>query len=350
MRADLRRAIRSALARKRPLSEHPDANLLGAFAENRLGPPERSAVAGHLADCADCRELLALAFGTLESPVSAAAPAQPRRRWSPLWNWAASAAAVCIVVSAVWEYRVQHTAPIAAPPRPPAVRAPEVTVVKPPAPAALIAPKRVTEHARFVPPPPRVAERKQLDAPVLPPPPPSPAPAAAPGVGGEMPAKAEVQAPPPPPYNQQSAAQQGGVAYLVQKDQAEAGAPPAPIQSASAVRMKTGGFGAMRRTVAVPTRWRVASGAVQRSDDGRMWETVPVDELTNFLTVTAAGADVWAGGATGALFHSRDSGAHWDRVATGTTGDIVAIHVEGVGEIVITTAGGRTSRLTGTQR
>lgn len=56
---------------------------------------------------------------------------------------------------------------------------------------------------------------------------------------------------------------------------------------------------------------------------------VPAAELV-FRAVAANGADVWAGGSNGALYHSTDTGNHWTRVmptASGMllTGDIVGI-------------------------
>jgi photosystem II stability/assembly factor-like uncharacterized protein len=49
-----------------------------------------------------------------------------------------------------------------------------------------------------------------------------------------------------------------------------------------------------------------------------------------FRAVSAAGAEVWAGGSPGALFHSQDAGIHWTRVfpasgSTGLTGDILTL-------------------------
>lgn len=43
------------------IHEHPDADLLAAFAEKRLLGHEREELLAHLAECADCREVVALA-------------------------------------------------------------------------------------------------------------------------------------------------------------------------------------------------------------------------------------------------------------------------------------------------
>ena len=46
---------------------HPDPDLLTAFAEKSLNDRERSHVLQHLADCADCRDVLALAMPETEA-------------------------------------------------------------------------------------------------------------------------------------------------------------------------------------------------------------------------------------------------------------------------------------------
>ena len=77
--------------------EHPDANLLAAFAEKRLLPHERKDLLAHLAECPECREVVALA----------SAPAQPipMRPMSPVWRWAAGIAAAALVLTGAWGLR-----------------------------------------------------------------------------------------------------------------------------------------------------------------------------------------------------------------------------------------------------
>ena len=117
--------------------------------------------------------------------------------------------------------------------------------------------------------------------------------------------------------------------------------------------------------VSIPSaRWNINSaGALQRSlDQGNTWQDVNVnapsaattgmsyavaksspakakDSLTplkreaiapTFRAVAANGADVWAGGSGGMLYHSSDSGATWTRIIPSSygatlTGDIVAL-------------------------
>ena len=117
-------------------------------------------------------------------------------------------------------------------------------------------------------------------------------------------------------------------------------------------------------TVLAP-RWSITStGALQRSyDRGATWQIVDVNAnaatlnaagrqvaalatptdskdtsqalkrdtaAPRFRAVAVNGADVWAGGSGGILFHSLDAGDHWTRVlpaSTGAslTGDIVSL-------------------------
>ncbi len=81
---------------------HPDANLLAAFAENALSQAERLHVLEHLGACALCRDVAALAS---PPPAPSAAGTKesariPWLRW-PILRWAAAAAAVVIVAAAV---------------------------------------------------------------------------------------------------------------------------------------------------------------------------------------------------------------------------------------------------------
>ncbi len=78
-------------------TEHPDANLLTAFIERTLPQHERAPVMAHLAECADCREYVALSSSTAV-PESAG---KDLRRFSPVWRWVAGAAAVACLVALV---------------------------------------------------------------------------------------------------------------------------------------------------------------------------------------------------------------------------------------------------------
>src|ERR1700675_2973370 len=79
---------------------HPDPDLLAAFAEKSLNDRERSPVLQHLADCADCRDVVSLAMPEIESTP---APGAESSRWLswPVLRWGALAACVVVVSAAV---------------------------------------------------------------------------------------------------------------------------------------------------------------------------------------------------------------------------------------------------------
>jgi hypothetical protein len=84
-----------------PGGDHPDADLLTAFAEQALPEQERSRLLMHLSRCADCRDVVALAVPRLTGTVSldTAHPA-PWFQWRVL-RWGAAVVCVVIVGSAV---------------------------------------------------------------------------------------------------------------------------------------------------------------------------------------------------------------------------------------------------------
>jgi hypothetical protein len=86
--------------------EHPDADLLTAFAEQTLSERERSEVTDHLSRCADCRQVVSLATGlnpSLANAVLTSRPiSYPRARllsW-PVLRWGALAACIVVVSAA----------------------------------------------------------------------------------------------------------------------------------------------------------------------------------------------------------------------------------------------------------
>lgn len=92
---------------------HPDANLLAAFTEKSLLPPEQRQILEHLAGCAECRDVVAHAQPeeVLQRVAVAAAAAVPvRGSWfsGAKVRWAALAACV-VVVGAVVISRTRFT-------------------------------------------------------------------------------------------------------------------------------------------------------------------------------------------------------------------------------------------------
>jgi len=157
------------------------------------------------------------------------------------------------------------------------------------------------------------------------------------------------------------------------------------VQSSNGLRLA-------QLSTAVP-RWTISSaGGLQRSfDQGQTWQDVdvnagptPVASRTSlavvattarakdavadkkvpqglagplvFRAVTAIGLEVWAGGSSGALYHSLDAGSHWTQVVPSAkgavlTGDIVGLEfpdaqqgkiTTSTAEIWVTSDGGQT--------
>ena len=83
--------------------DHPEANLLAAFAEGGLTRREREQVLSHLGKCATCRETLAVAMPEITAghlPAAAAPSGTRSLRW-PMLRWAGVGAAVVVVAAAV---------------------------------------------------------------------------------------------------------------------------------------------------------------------------------------------------------------------------------------------------------
>jgi hypothetical protein len=121
----------------RPLTaEHPDANLLTAFAEKTLTAKERELVMEHLVECSQCREQLLLAF---PPEAQAAQPGSTPIR-APAWlawpsvRWGALAAALGSVLVVLILYHPEKPHEVAmspSPPSPAAAGASEKTLAPP---------------------------------------------------------------------------------------------------------------------------------------------------------------------------------------------------------------------------
>jgi hypothetical protein len=108
--SDVPKIVRQRAAQQ-SAGEHPDANLLAAFAEGGLTQGERAQVLAHLGMCAACRNVIALALPESAVPVPAAAqPATSWLRW-PMLRWAGAAAAAIVVAAAIMLVRPHQQAP-----------------------------------------------------------------------------------------------------------------------------------------------------------------------------------------------------------------------------------------------
>jgi Photosynthesis system II assembly factor YCF48/Putative zinc-finger len=109
---DVPKIVRARLQRPTPATAeaHPDADLLTAFAERSLAGGERDHVLEHLARCADCRDVVALALPATEDVVLAKPATSPRRWLSlPVLRWGVVAAGVLALTSVgILQYRQRH--------------------------------------------------------------------------------------------------------------------------------------------------------------------------------------------------------------------------------------------------
>lgn len=103
-----------------PPSDHPDPDLLTAFSEHALVDPERSQVLAHLAQCVDCRDVIALALPPVEAQAQSPVASNSWLRW-PVLRWASLAACIVVVGAAV----LLHQS------KPPAAMHSEIDVVLP---------------------------------------------------------------------------------------------------------------------------------------------------------------------------------------------------------------------------
>ena len=92
---------------------HLGADMLTAFAERSLPTLERDIVLEHLSQCAECREIVALALPEQESPLTVASPSRGWLTW-PTLRWGFAAAGIAVIVSfGVLRYQRQSNTAIA---------------------------------------------------------------------------------------------------------------------------------------------------------------------------------------------------------------------------------------------
>ena len=96
MNQEIPKPLRSALARQAVPADHPSADVLAAFVEHALGEGEKQSVTGHLARCAECREVVFLASEATEPAVTYEPSVAAKPRWwsTSKWAWAVPVAAM----------------------------------------------------------------------------------------------------------------------------------------------------------------------------------------------------------------------------------------------------------------
>ena len=87
-------------------TEHPEANLLSAFSENLLRADERDQVLQHLATCAACRQVVALAAVSRREREPLVVTERRPLRWKILrWTALGASAAAMVAVVAVYQQK-----------------------------------------------------------------------------------------------------------------------------------------------------------------------------------------------------------------------------------------------------
>lgn len=100
---------------------------------------------------------------------------------------------------------------------------------------------------------------------------------------------------------------------------------------------------AAKQNLAHSSLWAIAAGVLQRSlDSGQSWQSVLRADHA-LLCSANHGADVWAGGEAGTLYHSSNNGVTWKQVQPSVKGqllssDVTHIDANGSDEIVVSTA------------
>ncbi len=386
--------------------EHPDANLLAAFAERTLTERERTEILHHLSECRDCREVVSLIVPPLETVEPARVAAG--RGLSPfrLFRWGTLAAAlgvVTIVVVSHPNFWRRNSAPSSS--QPPVLSAADSVRPAPPASPystnAVTAPSQAKTEAKEkmeagetgpeaydqLKKSAGMVRDKELDksvaqlqarqqatvmsssqpqrvlrtmnAPVLGR---TEEEGTTAGAGSARVRAAPAPAPPPAAAGEPSAGLGAAGKSTTQTVVIRPGnttesvavtadAPQLQVESRSGL----GGFGGNlkakdERTTAV---WSLSSeGQVQRSSGrGTLSRFVDVAPGVKFRAIAAMGDEVWAGGEDGVLYHSIDAGTNWVQVAISIKKDVMTETIVGIAvhdpkhlSIVTTSGTGFTSK------
>ncbi len=298
-------------SRQKQTGDHPDANLLLAFAEGGLSGREHKLMLAHLAECPDCREVLSLSSATSGyQPASQGAFPKAVSTW---WGWrlAATVAVLCFVTATVWRMpffkgRPETTSPL----KPSVTGRPLSSVPAPPVPQA-VEPDKANPRPRL--PgrrsalPSAVHEPSRDSFAVSPAKPPNDAEKSLGSFDFATSEQAKAQAPAltalRPQYSIADPNTSQNLVMPSQRPSAIAGAVPAY----KLLRVAPGNE---------KTLWSLetssGSGTVNKSEDGgRTWRTIPIEKSTQLYALSASGSDTWVGGGGGKLFHSIDEGLHW---------------------------------------
>jgi hypothetical protein len=303
-------SLRRNLADLLPGGDHPEEDVLSAFAEGSLLERERHAVLGHLAGCAECREVLSLCATEEHQPlrdlelVAATAPfaakrnpKPPLRSWLPWVAVAAGVVIACGVALHFAENRLAHgrlaarEAATASTP-PPAIGQPR-------APAASLE-TRITKSA-------------DATIPQSGPAPPEPQVTAGTATIRKENQVAQLQLPASPVSD-------GSV-----NKQASTTAPTRPIdlrsvmpaqQSSSFANAVTAdALASAPAATLARAHWRInEQGQPERAFGDGAWQPVLSSEKSKMRVLSVANGEVWVGGENERVYRSRDVGESWQAI------------------------------------
>jgi hypothetical protein len=371
-----------------PENEHPDADLLTAFAEQTLSAVERDATLEHLALCGDCREVIALALPAADIaavPIAAETEADraipvlskterswltlggwPKLAW-PSLRWAALAAGVVVVASLFLTHPGklnQAMLPAAnqvAAPQPP-VSGPQIASSSAPSSpiAPLIEQPAISAKTGETQPKPKeqltrkspshdvqagVQVNERLASSHQSPSHQSPSretvevaaasPVLTPEPSAEETLMARNEAPPiekaKPPL-QDTQAQ--GTEPSAQRQPRTTSSTSPTLPGTSAMSLPKLASPATPPVAQHNFAWKISAGVLQHSlDSGQSWQDA-LHPNHALLCYASHGQDIWTGGQAGTLFHSTDGGLTWAQVQPSIKGqqltsDVTNIDLEG---------------------
>jgi photosystem II stability/assembly factor-like uncharacterized protein len=357
--------------------EHPDADMLSAFAEQALGKKERLRVLKHLAQCRECREIVFVAQPEAAETQDLFRLATPFSLRPPILRWGALAVCVAVVATVTTrrfsrqkpEASLTAEAPVSATYEAPKTAQPNTNNLI----AKLETPRPKPQSTL-----PRIIGKQSAGG--------AEADSKAPAVASEKTGKKDTDslssvaspaAPSPllpPKLNDREQRDQDAtnglqgsagnsvngaamnetvvveartasaeVAEAEKAKEAKASRMKAPA-AASAVGGTTDRLAAdkaveseyavdLRASLVPLPRWSLSpEGRLQRSfNGGRSWDTIPLSGKKTVLRALAAtGPEIWVGGDAGALYHSTDSGQHWAHVMPAANGESLTADVIGI--------------------
>ena len=346
--------------------DHPQSDLLNAFAEQALSQTERENVLAHLALCAECRDIVVIALPpmTVPEPAALLEAESPRnlfegtRRKSFLWpglRWAALAAGIAVAVFFA-RPELQHlkTAAIHASAPAGAQSVPDLTASQAPVdngsapnsgPAKSQAPALQEMTGTN---PNRSVGMNQ-----------NPASTTAntsdnhqPKQFGNANAKEPI-----PNASSPLIADAGTFSHQLAEPTRNQMAPivrakpplDAPLGQSAGAQLQPGAeskesAGSATEVLKESPQWTIVAGALNRSlDGGRTWQTV-LGMQNSLLCYASRGRHVWVAGHAGALLHSADGGATWTSITVSRDGqplsaDVTSISLQPPTAISLTTVG-----------